>query len=543
MTDYDMDTPASLGEFLRRLFKSDFMPHGHCYFWRHDLMALHIISDLLIVLAYYSIPVALIWLVRRKKELPFNWLFVMFGAFIFLCGTTHLMNVLTLFNGAYRIEGLLKLITGVVSCFTAVMTVRLFPKALLLKSPDEVIGLNKVLEEKSERLHEAKEEADRANRAKSEFLSRISHELRTPLNAILGFGQLLERQNPTDTQRMRLHHITAAGHHLLKLINEVLDISRIEAGNLQLSLEPVCIADVLPETLDLIRPLATERAIRLSMASDLDSSAFVLADCQRFKQVLLNLLSNAVKYNSDKGKVTISWNSSGKDTLRIVISDTGVGIPGEKLARLFTPFDRLGAEQSKVEGTGLGLALSQRLMQAMGGTIGAESTLGQGSTFWVELPRVQSPLACTSPQKSKAPEREHVSSAGKRTILYIEDNLSNLTLVQEILQDQPEIELISAMQGQLGLDLARKHLPDLILLDAHLPDLPGRELLAQLHRDTGTCHIPVIVISADATARQINELMAAGAHAYLTKPLDVTEVLHLVEEATINNPAKEGATA
>ena len=395
----------------------------------------------------------------------------------------------------------------------------------------------------SYRVHEAKEEADRANRAKSEFLSRISHELRTPLNAILGFGQLLERQNPTDTQRMRLHHITAAGHHLLKLINEVLDISRIEAGNLQLSLEPVCIADVLPETLDLIRPLATERAIRLSMASDLDSSAFVLADCQRFKQVLLNLLSNAVKYNSDKGKVTISCNSSGKDTLRIVISDTGIGIPGEKLARLFTPFDRLGAEQSKVEGTGLGLALSQRLMQAMGGTIGAESTLGQGSTFWVELPRVQSPLACTSPQKSKAPEREHVSSAGKRTILYIEDNLSNLTLVQEILQDQPEIELISAMQGQLGLDLARKHLPDLILLDAHLPDLPGRELLAQLHRDTGTCHIPVIVISADATARQINELMAAGAHAYLTKPLDVTEVLHLVEEATINNPAKEGATA
>jgi signal transduction histidine kinase len=197
MTDFDIDSPAGFGEFLGRLFKADFMPHGHCYFWRHDLVILHVVSDLLIVLAYYSIPLALFWFVRKKKELPFNWLFVMFGAFILLCGTTHLMNVFTLYHGVYRAEGLLKLVTGLVSIVTAVMTVRLIPKALELKSPDEVLALNKVLQERSmdlekanQAFREAKEEADKANQAKSEFISRMSHELRTPLNAILGFGQL-----------------------------------------------------------------------------------------------------------------------------------------------------------------------------------------------------------------------------------------------------------------------------------------------------------------------------------------------------------------
>ncbi|HEX8077684.1 MAG TPA: PAS domain S-box protein, partial [Chthoniobacterales bacterium] len=307
-------------------------------------------------------------------------------------------------------------------------------------------------------LREAKNEADRANQAKSDFLSRMSHELRTPLNAILGFGQLLERQNPTASQRARVEHILSAGRHLLNLINEVLDISRIEAGHLQLSVEPVAVAEVVDEALNLIRPLATERQMHLSVDVGLDSSLYVVADRQRFKQVLLNLLTNAVKYTGVGGSVALVLDQSHSTNTRLVVTDTGAGIDPEKLARLFKPFERLGAEQSNVEGTGLGLALCQRLMHAMGGDIGVHSVVGKGSAFWVELPKAESPLNALAKERGAKPSHDQGSGGGK--ILYIEDNLSNLILVEQMLAEQPEIELLTAMQGSLGLDLARKHLPD-----------------------------------------------------------------------------------
>jgi CheY-like chemotaxis protein/anti-sigma regulatory factor (Ser/Thr protein kinase) len=298
---------------------------------------------------------------------------------------------------------------------------------------------------------------------------------------------------------------------------------------LQLSLEPVGVSDSVREVVDLIRPLAAERETLLTVSVATEAGLHVLADRQRFKQVLLNLLTNAIKYTPPRGRVTISTEAFTNGRIRIIVSDNGPGIEKEKLARLFTPFDRLGAEQSAVEGTGLGLALSQRLIHAMKGAIGVESIPGQGSRFWVELPRATSSVARirTSRNGNRRPVSAHT-----RTILYVEDNLSNLTLVEQMLAEQPQTTLLTAMQGRLAFELARQHAPDLILLDLHLPDIPGWEVLSELQQHDATRNIPVVIISADATARQIDRLMSAGARAYLTKPIDMTEFFRAIDAAT-----------
>jgi CheY-like chemotaxis protein/two-component sensor histidine kinase len=326
-----------------------------------------------------------------------------------------------------------------------------------------------------------------------------------------------------------VEQVLKAGRHLLGLIDEVLDISRIEAGHLRLSLEPVAVGETLGAALAIVRPLATNQGIELT--ADVVDARYVRADRQRLQQVLLNLLSNAIKYNRPGGRVTVATEEMPDRRLALRITDTGQGIASDQLERLFIPFERLGAEATAVEGTGLGLALSKHLVELMGGMLGVESRVGEGSTFVVTLPLVEAPTAAldaADAQPATGPERR----AGRLVVLSIEDNLSNLQLIERVFAAWPETRVLSALLGRLGLDLAREHRPDVILLDLHLPDLPGEEVLKRLRAEPRTCAIPVVVLSADAMPGQIERLLAAGARAYLTKPLDVRRLREVVEDVT-----------
>lgn len=387
-------------------------------------------------------------------------------------------------------------------------------------------------------LIQAKDRAEKANKAKSDFLSRMSHELRTPLNAIVGFAQLIELTSKDSEERESIEHILKAGRHLTQLINEVLDIARIESGHQNISLESVHVRSTLDDTWNLVQPLAAKRNIQLNHTLPEECDAYVTADIQRLKQILLNLLSNAIKYNYDGGMITLSCSLSCEGIIRICISDTGPGIEPCYFEKVFEPFERLNATQTNIEGSGVGLALSKALAQAMGGKIGLDSKIGEGSTFWVELPLVDKPVQHfeTIEENHEVAEKPNLEQTHPpATILYIEDNVANLRLVEVALSHLPHVKLISALNGQLGVELATSHKPNLILLDLHLPGLMGDEVLARLKSNPETQHIPIIMLSADATQRQIEKLLNSGAYAYLTKPFNIKELLHTIGSALEGN--------
>jgi signal transduction histidine kinase/CheY-like chemotaxis protein len=392
----------------------------------------------------------------------------------------------------------------------------------------EIAETNRQLQRAATDVNDLNAQLRAASNAKNEFLSRMSHELRTPLNAVLGFSQLLELDELTTDQRENVNYIVRAGQHLLNLINDVLDIARIESGNLAMSQEPVEVREVIDDVVSLVLPMAQRRTIVLDARGV--AEGYVLADRQRLKQVVINLVTNAIKYNRDGGRVGISFQPMGTDRARLAVLDTGPGLTPEQLARLFTPFDRLGAERSDTEGTGVGLALSKALVTAMHGTIGADSRPAGGSTFWVELELAEDPVASAPVAEAAAAVPDERAPTPDRVVLYVEDNTASMRLVETILSRRPSVGLLTASLAEVGLTLASEHRPDLILIDLHLPDLPGYELLQRLRADPVTRDIPVVVVSADATDRQVERLLEAGAADYLTKPIDVARFLEVVDE-------------
>ncbi|MCA3242559.1 MAG: response regulator [Rubrivivax sp.] len=416
------------------------------------------------------------------------------------------------------------------------------------KSEAERDRLDQVLRDTNLKLRAAKQEAERANQAKSDFLSSMSHELRSPLNAILGFAQLMESASPppTPAQASSLDQILKAGWYLLELINEVLDLSFIESGKLSLSIEPVALAEVLADCEAMIDAQARQKGIEVQFDAA-DEALHMRADRTRLKQILLNLLNNAIKYNRVGGSVRVSCRRTvGRDHIRVSLQDTGNGLSAEELAHLFEPFNRLGQEAGVEQGTGIGLVVCKRLVALMGGEIGVESTVGVGSVFWFELPAAGHPAAAERALATPRPPQRPVGSPRVHTVLCVEDNPANLMLVARLLERRPDIRLLSARDGRRGVEMALQALPDVILMDINLPGIDGTAALRLLAAAPETREIPVIAISANALPRDIEKGLEAGFFRYLTKPIKVgsfMDTLDLALHAASSRASRREAAA
>jgi PAS domain S-box-containing protein len=408
------------------------------------------------------------------------------------------------------------------------------------------------LQENNVELENAKAVAEKANLAKSEFLSSMSHELRTPLNAVLGFAQLMASETPPPSlaQKQSIDQILQAGWYLLRLINEILDLAMIESGKVTMSQEAMSLSDVLDDCQAMIEPQAQKRGIQMTFPR-FDQLYYVHADRTRVKQVLINLLANAIKYNRDGGSVMVDCAMSGESRVRVSVTDTGAGLAPDQVAQLFQPFNRLGQAASTEEGTGIGLVVSKQLVELMGGIIGVSSNVGVGSVFWVELAASSAPaLAFDSSADAGSEVRDRVATTvllPQRTLLYVEDNPANLTLVEQLIARRNDLKLLTAIDGHLGVQLAQTYQPDVILMDINLPGISGFEALEILRKNPATAHIPVMALSANAVPRDIAKGLEAGFFRYLTKPIKVKEFMDALDvvllHAAENGVASESGTS
>jgi signal transduction histidine kinase/ActR/RegA family two-component response regulator len=402
---------------------------------------------------------------------------------------------------------------------------------------------NSVRKRVESELNEAMAAAEKANRAKTDFISSMSHELRTPLNAILGFAQLLESGTPppTPSEKRNLEQILKAGWYLLELINEVLDLALIESGKVTLSREPVSLTEVMLECRAMIEPQAQKRGIGMSFPV-FALPQFISADRIRVKQVLINLLFNAVKYNQPGGAVAVECGAGAGGSVRISVRDTGAGLSAGQLAQLFQPFNRLGRAAGAEEGTGIGLVVTKRLVELMGGVIGVDSTVGTGSVFWIELRLSAAPRLVAADTPEAALTRPRQPQGGPlRTLLYVEDNPANLELVEQLVARRADLRLLSAADGQLGVEFARAYQPDVILMDINLPGLSGIDAMRRMRADPATAHIPIIALSANAVPHDIEGALAAGFFGYLTKPIKVGLFMDTLDVALNSAARKEAA--
>ena len=400
------------------------------------------------------------------------------------------------------------------------------------------------LQRNNAELESAKAAAEKANLAKSEFLSSMSHELRTPLNAVLGFAQLLAagKPPPSAAQKLSIDQIMNAGWYLLRLINEILDLAMIESGKVTMSQESISLSDVLRDCQAMTEPQAQDRGIQMTFPR-FDNHCYVHADRTRIKQVMINLLSNAIKYNRAGGTVIVECVMGGENRVRVSVKDTGVGLAPEQLAQLFQPFNRLGKEASAEEGTGIGLVVTKQLVELMGGVIGVESSVGVGSEFWVELAASSAPdLEISGIGESGEAQQEQVTEgaiSSQHTLLYVEDNPANMALVEQLIARRNDLKLLTAINGHQGIQMARAYQPDLIIMDINLPGISGYGALAILREDPATAHIPVMALSANAVPRDIKKGVDAGFFRYLTKPIKVNEFMDALDDA-LHSAAENG---
>jgi signal transduction histidine kinase/DNA-binding NarL/FixJ family response regulator len=536
-----------------------YAPHGYCLLWQPELIWTHVIADAVIALAYFSIPVALVILVRKRGDIAFSWIFFCFAVFILACGATHILSIITLWWPIYGVQALVKALTAIVSVATAAVLWPLMPKLLAIPSPTQLRLANEALAERiverdaaisrlqeeiaerqraeallaeqSRELALAKAIAESASQAKSHFLANMSHELRTPLNAVMGYAQLLMREkNLPQRHKDAALTIHDSGAHLLTLINDILDLSKIEAGKFELYPASTDLPGFLHGIGAIMRVRTEEKAIRFHAELPTDLPACVLADEKRLRQVLLNLLSNAAKF-TDRGEVTLTVSVlvTGSDQVRLNFSvrDTGVGIAPEDIANIFKPFEQVGATDRRAGGTGLGLSITRQLIEMMGSELKVESTQGEGSLFWFDID-----LAVTHVQPTGSDRaRDCTGYTGERKrVLVVDDITANREVIAAMVG---ELGFVVEQAESAGAGIARAMAspPDLVLMDIRMPVMDGLEAIAILRKDPHFDGVPIIAVSSGISPENQARALAAGALSFLPKPLERGELVRLIGEA------------
>ncbi|MDF5711781.1 MAG: ATP-binding protein [Nostoc sp. S4] len=531
--------------FINYAFHSEgFIPHGHCYLWKTGLVWLHIISDATIAFAYYSIPFLLIYFISKRQDVPFNGVFLLFGAFIIACGTGHLMDIWTLWHPDYWIAGSLKALTAIISIYTAFALISLMPQALMLPSPAQLEAINRALSSEiverkriETELRQAEEVAQNSSQAKSEFLANMSHELRTPLNGILGYTQILQRtESLSEKGRKGVSIIYQCGSHLLTLINDVLDLSKIEARRLELYPVDFYLPAFIDSVTEICRIRAEQKVISFHVELDPDLPTGIHADEKRLRQVLINLLGNAIKF-TEQGSVTFKVQVTGEESnanrqnnykIRFEVLDTGTGINPEQVEKIFQPFEQVGNQKRQSEGTGLGLAISQKIVLLMGGQIQVQSTLGKGSTFWFEA---KFPESKDWAKVSRVVEQGTIIGyqGQRRTILIADDKWENRAVIVNLLEPI-SFTVVEASQGYQAWEQALAHKPDLIITDLVMPILDGFELINRLRQSEQFQKIAIIASSASVFAADQHKSIDVGANAFLPKPVEAETLLEMLRQ-------------